>query len=307
MNNYSLVNYGDIIRLGNGAYKVLKQLGQGKNGKVYLVLCVSGINLGYYFALKLFYRIDLEGRRKRFLFEIEFLKTHEHPAIINYYDDGEYFINDKAYPVIIESYMPSTLEQELASEPLNFDKALTYTTQLFSAVRYLQKLNILHRDIKPANIFVNNSQLVLGDFGLVKNLKDTKSPTENIEFNESSFFRNSFSNGSMPRFFRTPQLLKYQRKEAQLNLKSDIFQLGLVLAVLFLSINPVKVLPANNITMELNKLPFIQGEYTTQIADLINKMINLNEDEIPNIDELCELFNKIYNDYLLNSSISPFM
>lgn len=295
----NLLLLGDVVKLRNGSYKILNLLGNGKCGMTYLVICIEGENIGCYFALKIFYRLDLENRKQRFLNEINLLKGLHHPSIIQYYDDGEHLIAGNLHPVLIMNYIPVTLDQELQKGPLKMIKALMYTTQLLSAVKYLQDKNILHRDIKPTNIFVNTNQLILGDLGLFKNLNDY-SVNDDINYIEENFFKNNISNGTMPRFFRTPQLVKYINKQEYLNLKSDIFQLGLVLSILFTGKNPLK--PAQNISdpIELEKLEPIPGKYGAEIEGLINRMVNTDETMILEIDELCKRFYNIFLRFVID-------
>ena len=59
---------------------------------------------------------------------------------------------------------------------------------------------------------------MLGDFGLMKLLDDT-----NVEDRE--IFKESIGPG-MPFYYRTPDLVAYAKNEAQLTVKSDVFQLG---------------------------------------------------------------------------------
>lgn len=304
----NIFKFGDVIKSADDTnwYKVLKKLGNGGNGGAYLTLCIKGEHSGCYFVLKFFYKLQDADRYERFKKEIEFLSNNNHPSIIKYYGQGEHTICNNIYPYYIMSYMPYTLEQELRKGIFGIDKALLYTTQLLSAIKYTQSKNIVHRDIKPANIFINGPQIILGDFGLLKDLSASENctSTQDITDIEQTFF-SSISNGdAMPQNFRTPQLVRYVNKEGPLSLKSDIFQLGLSIVLMFTGENPLKYdkdkkakvvfkKPLNEFFITLNKTDFGR-----KIYGLVKKMLSFNENNIPDINVLSNSFNMIFSDFL---------
>lgn len=52
----------DLVKLRYNEYRIIKTLGNGKNGIVYLVKSTNSKNTNCNFALKVFYRLDLENR-----------------------------------------------------------------------------------------------------------------------------------------------------------------------------------------------------------------------------------------------------
>ena len=55
--------------------------------------------------------------------------------------------------------------------------SLNYAYQLWRGIQYLHKQNFLHKDIKPSNVFINENNVMLGDFGLLNYpVKFTGSP-----------------------------------------------------------------------------------------------------------------------------------
>lgn len=131
----------------------------------------------------------------------------------------------------------------LSKEMLFFSEKVLYACQLLSALQLLQNRNIIHRDIKPNNIFVNGSNAVLGDFGLIKALDINEQLNEqvddDIEMINETAFHTAEGYVAMPYFYRTPELVAYANKRDVLHIESDVFQLGLVLTELFTGENPL--------------------------------------------------------------------
>lgn len=304
----NIFSFKDVIKSNEDRdwYQILKKLGNGGSGGAYLCICIKGGNAGCYFVLKFFYRIDMEDRYRRFQKEIEFLSTHSHPSIIKFHGQGVHEIKGKTYPYYIMPYMPYTLEQELRKGRFGIDKALLYTTQLLSAIKYTQGEKIIHRDIKPANIFINGPQVILGDFGLIKDLSSSRQniSKQDIEDVEESVF-SSISNGdAMPQSFRTPQLVKYINNDGQLSLKSDIFQIGLTIVLMFIGENPTQFTKDKKERVKLKKplTEFFQNLNETvfgrRIFGLIRTMVTLDENNIADIEKLSFSFNLLFVDFL---------
>lgn len=171
---------------------------------------------------------------------------------------------------------------------------LSLTLQLLSALRYLGGLPepVIHRDIKPENIFIKDRTCVLGDFGLLKRLGGEPS-------DDHEFFKQSIGPG-MPRWYRTPDLVAYAKGEATLRTigRSDIFQLGLVLAELFTQTNP-GLKPKNNdplAPVQLSALRSIAGALGPMIAELLTQMLEMDPARRIALDTLLRLWQGIFED-----------
>ena len=69
--------------------------------------------------------------------------------------------------------------------------------QLLTGIQYLHVNNIIHRDIKPSNIFLNGSDLVIGDLGKAKQFT-----TDSTEKDRSQIFGTLLYNA--PETYETP-------------------------------------------------------------------------------------------------------
>jgi len=102
---------------------------------------------------------------ERFLREARLLARLQHPHVIPVHQAGEsaglfYFVMD---PVEGE-----TLATRLARGPLGHSEAVAVADQLLDALESAHRLGIIHRDIKPSNIFLTDSGVRLGDFGIAR-------------------------------------------------------------------------------------------------------------------------------------------
>lgn len=306
MSNSNIFNLGDSVKCNNNYYTILKKLGNGGSGAAYLSICTAGNYAGCYFVIKFFYQLDKEDRLKRFKKEIEFLRECDHPSIIRLYENGEHNYKGKPYPFYVMDYMPNTLQNEIVKGPLTIEKTFIYTTQILSAICYLKQKGILHRDIKPENIFINGSQAILGDFGLMKEVTSKDIDIDDdIENLKESIFSDISIGDAMPFNFRTPQLVKYMNEKTPLNYKSDVFQFGISVVMMFTGINPT--VRANKKSDDVKLIDFIdkimgdvgKTKFGNYIINIINHMLNLDEDMIKDPEDLLRLSTITFRNFLV--------
>lgn len=149
----------------NERYQVIRKLGQGGMGAVYLA---HDKTLDHVVALKVNHDPSPQ-RTSQFLREARLLAALRHPNLPRVTD---YFVlGDDQF--LVMDYVPGdNLEYLLASDgPFNYDTVLSWITQLGSALTYLHNQNppIIHRDIKPSNIKLTpEGEIILVDFGIAK-------------------------------------------------------------------------------------------------------------------------------------------
>lgn len=290
-----------IFAQGSGTYyKIIKFLGQGGNAIAFRVQCTNGPYKGIAFVLKVQYNLSTETRRERFVRETAFLREEVHPAILRHFDEGSYQLSDgRIYPFVITNYCPKTLADVIKQGNVIFSEKVLYACQLLSALQLLQNRNIIHRDIKPNNIFVNGSNAVLGDFGLIKALDINEQLNEqvddDIEMINETAFHTADGYVAMPYFYRTPELVAYANKRDVLHIESDVFQLGLVLTELFTGENPL--VPSSDIKepIHLNRLAQIKGTQDSGLVfTLLRSMLAIDYKQRAKVDDILNGFNMLY-------------
>ncbi|MEX1039403.1 MAG: serine/threonine-protein kinase [Pirellulaceae bacterium] len=245
-------------------YRNLQLLGTGGNAVTFLAVATSGPHRGVLFAVKVFRKLSKPERRKSFLNEIKFLQGCDHPSIMRVFDTGVFY---KEHPFFVAEYLPNTLDKVMRTGEASVVAKISFAIQLLSALVYLEKLkpSVVHRDIKPQNIFVKGRSCVLGDFGLLKHVDAATDEDQEV-------FKESLGVG-MPFRYRTPDQVAYLNNEAPLTSKSDVYQLGLVLAELFTGRNPQKSSTDYTAPIELDPLGSIPGSLAGGIANVINRML----------------------------------
>jgi serine/threonine protein kinase len=266
-------------------YKAIELLGVGGNAATFLAYCSTNPEKGILFAIKVFRRRSKPERRASFLEEARILRGLSHAAIMRVFDDGVYYDS----PFMVFEYLPQTLAQVMRAGCSVIER-ISYAMQLLAALDCLSSANpqLVHRDIKPGNIFIKGGSCVLGDFGLVKVL-------DGVEGEDKEIIKESIGAG-MPYYYRTPDLVDYLLGKAPVTTKSDVFQLGLVLAHLFTGRNPL--VPGKDFTdpLHLEPLSQIQGQFGSSIAALIRRMLEFDPAARPAAHELIDGWEGVFRD-----------
>ena len=152
-----------------GHYQVIREIGRGGMGEVYLV---QDHRLGRSVALKLLptYLSKDEDRLRRFEQEARAASALNHPNVCVIYEVGE-TADDRHY-IAMEYIDGVTLNQHMTSTRMTLTEVLDITIQVASALTAAHAVGIVHRDIKPENIMVrSDGYLKVLDFGLAKLMK----------------------------------------------------------------------------------------------------------------------------------------
>ncbi|MGH7939245.1 MAG: serine/threonine-protein kinase, partial [Bryobacteraceae bacterium] len=164
-----------------GHYQLVKRIGAGGMGEVYLA---TDITAGRKAALKLLplrFTGDAE-RLRRFAQEAHAVVALNHPNILTVYEIGE----DRATHYIASELIEGqTLRDHLARGPMEVEEALEVAIQVASALAAAHAAGIVHRDIKPDNIMLRPDGYVkVLDFGIAKLAEQEAPPVTGNEDSE---------------------------------------------------------------------------------------------------------------------------
>jgi len=153
-----------------GAYMIVKQLGRGGMGAVYLAERADG-QFEKQVAIKVLKRgTDTEEVLRRFAVERQILARLDHPNITRLLDAGT---THDGLPYFVMDYVDGVAISEFAQEQkLSLADRLPLVLKVCSAVEFAHRSGVIHRDIKPKNILVRrNGEPKLLDFGIAKLLQ----------------------------------------------------------------------------------------------------------------------------------------
>lgn len=150
-----------------GAYRVVRKIGAGGMGAVYLAVRADGA-FHKEVAVKLVKNgADTEFNLRRFRHERQILARLEHPNIARLLDGGA---TEAGAPYFVMEYIEGKpLFDYCAEKGLDLSGRLQLFRQICAAVDYAHKSGVIHRDLKPGNILVTANGLAkLLDFGIAK-------------------------------------------------------------------------------------------------------------------------------------------
>ncbi len=188
---------------GMGRYKIIRRLGQGGSGVVYLA---RDSYIQRLVAIKISHGISSQSRKKLFL-EAQSAGRLSHPNILAIYDTGLY----REFCYIIMEYLEgATLKQYCQPDDLlPLDQCAEIVFKICKALDYAHQKGVIHRDIKPSNIMLDEmGEPKLMDFGIAH---INEAPSEKGVWGTPSYM--------------SPE----QLREETVTQQSDIFSLGCVL------------------------------------------------------------------------------
>ncbi len=267
-------------------YSVVKELGRGGMGAVYLVRHTV---LDSPFALKIL-APDIAKKNKqfvdRFIREAKLACKIKHPNLIAVHDAGQNPQNGLYY--IIMDYVPGGSVRDLLKKTHRIapGRALEIITQVAGALSAAKAHHMVHRDIKPDNImFTADGAAKLADLGIAKSTdeQDTMLTMASSVFGTPAYM--------------SPEQAKDSSK---VDSRADIYSLGIVLYEMLSGKRPFSgdtTIQILSQVMDPESTPDIRKvcpETPQDLADLIARMTEKNlEKRIPDPDTLVRELKKI--------------
>jgi len=151
-----------------GRYQLVRLLGEGAMGRVYLA---TDPELGREVAIKVL-RLDQAGSARdayiaRFRNEARAAARFNHPNVVSVHDAG---VDATLGPYLVYEYIPGlTLRATLDRGRLDATALLRVTRGVAAALDALHAARIVHRDVKPDNILLApDGRVKLTDFGIAR-------------------------------------------------------------------------------------------------------------------------------------------
>ncbi len=200
-------------------YRILRTLGEGNMGVVYLVEGEDAKGVKNEYAMKVLKPLPaddgdrLENHKKRFLVEARAAFAIQHPNIVQIHDYGTC---DNNMPYILMEYCEGkTLDILMQEREFEISEKCIILKQIAFALDSIHDNDICHRDIKPANVIVNGDlEAKLTDFGIARLRDSNLTMTSEV--------------------FGTPAYLAPEAFEsAKVDYRADIFSLGSLAYELF--------------------------------------------------------------------------
>jgi putative membrane-bound dehydrogenase-like protein len=209
-----------------GAYKILRPIGQGGMGAVFLAEHTSlkrQVAVKVLTAEKAKDQIGVE----RFYREARAVAALDHPNIVRLHDVSQ---GGGVHFLVMEFVEGKDLQSLMGDTgPLHFAQACHYVAQAAAGLQHAHEKGFVHRDIKPANlILAKDGTIKILDMGLARSFLDE---SDNLT---ASFGGDSEALGTAD--FVSPE----QALSQQVDERSDIYSLGATLFALITGHPPFK-------------------------------------------------------------------
>jgi serine/threonine protein kinase len=209
-----------------GKYKILKFLGCGGMGEVYLA---HDSILKRKVALKLLPpNIAADANRiRRFQIEARAASRIVQRNVAQVYEVGE---TESIHFIAMEFIDGETLRTHLKSGSLSSEQVLPIAKQIAAALQAAHEVGVVHRDLKPENIMLrSDGEVKVLDFSLAKLTRRAPPSNGSATDYDSSFLTNSFK--TEPGFLMgtATYMSPEQARGQEVDVRTDVWSFGVVL------------------------------------------------------------------------------
>lgn len=260
-----------------GHYEIIKQIGAGGMGEVYLA---HDLKLGRHIAIKTLhneFRND-GANLTRFIGEAKAASALNHPNILVIHEVGE----SEIAPYIVSEFIEGrTLREICAQSQMSLGEVLDVSIQIADALCAAHGVSLVHRDIKPENVMVRPDGYVkVLDFGLAKLVTERNKPV--LAFEESSTRPNQTGKGLI--LGTVNYMSPEQAKAEELDERTDIFSFGAVIYEMIAGKTPyggesMSETFANLINTEPQPLSHFASNVPAELQRIVSKALGKNKDE----------------------------
>jgi serine/threonine-protein kinase len=265
-----------------GSYRIVRVLGYGGMGRVYLA---EHTLIGKHAAVKVLHPQLCANREvvNRFFNEARSSSLIKHPGVVDIYDFGR-LPDGRAY-IVMEFLEGESLQARLHREGfLRLELLVDIARQVAAALAAAHQRGIVHRDLKPDNIFlITDSETRSGirikilDFGIAKLTDDTNPGLSTTTRTDAII--------GTPTYMSPEQC----RGAGHVDHRTDIYSLGCVVFEMvtgrppFTGQGPGEVIAAHL----LDDAPSLEGVLPTQLSEAVARMLAKNvSDRFPSMADV---------------------
>ena len=261
-----------------GPYRILKHLGTGGMGEVYLA---SDTRLDRLVALKILSGEFSHNKRRmqRFQQEARMVSSLNQPNILTLFEFGEI---ESLHCLASEYVDGETLREYLKRQRLKLSEVLDITLQICGALDAAHEANIVHRDIKPENIMIRRRDRIVKvlDFGLAKGT-DPASVTHATDSEVATQYKTAAGTIVGTVNYMSPE----QAQGLRVDQRTDLWSTGVVLYEMVTGHAPFKGRTSSHTIvqiLETEPLPLTEGAQVTvpdELQRIVSKAISKNPEE----------------------------
>ena len=258
---------GDLARPQLGRYEIIKELGKGAMGIVYLG---KDPKINREVAIKTlrfedeFEPEDQKAMKERFFREAESAGRLVHPNIVTIYDAGD----DGDISYIAMELLSGTDLKDFASKGklLPPREVMETIAKVADALDYAHSESVVHRDIKPANIMrLTDGRIKVADFGIARITSQSKTATGTVMGTPS---------------YMAPEQLAGKRVDG----RADLFSLGVTLYELLTGEKPFSGESVATLMYRIANEPHpaintARADLPQGVQEIIDKALQKNPDQ----------------------------